>query len=112
MRFTRGRVVVAADPFGDAPRRPYVIVSDDTHPFPGRQYIALGISTKQYSESIPLADSFVEGELTRESFVSPWAVVSLRASHIDRAVAQVSTDLTGKATRRMVAYAGYRPTDQ
>ena len=112
MRFERGRVVVAVDPYGDAPRRPYVIVSDGTHPFPGRQYIALGISTKEYRESIPLAGAFVEGELTRESFVSPWAVVSLRASHIDRAVAQVSTELIDKATRQMAAYAGYRPTDQ
>jgi len=112
MRYGRGYVVVAADPFGDTPRRPYVIVSDDTHPFAGRQYIALGISTKQYSESIPLADAFVEGELNRESFVSPWAVVSLRVSYIDRAVAQVSTKLTDKATRQMAAYTGSQPADQ
>jgi hypothetical protein len=112
MRYIRGRVVVAVDPYGDAPRRPYVIVSDDTHPFAGRQYIALGISTKEYSESIPLAGTFVEGKLTRESFVSTWAVVSLRASHIDRAVAQVSTDLTNKATRKMAAYTGSQLADQ
>ena len=109
MTYERGYVVVAADPLGDTPRRPYVIVSDDSHPFAGRQYIALGISTQEYSESIPLADEFVEGELNRESFVSPWAVVSLRTTHIDRAVAQVSTEFADEATKQMAAYAGYRP---
>ncbi|ERH01873.1 MAG: hypothetical protein J07HN6_01432 [Halonotius sp. J07HN6] len=111
MRYERGYVVVAADPLGDTPRRPYVIVSDDSHPFAGRQYIALGISTQGYEASIPLAGSFIEGELNRDSFVSPWAVVSLRTTHIDRAVAQVSTAVTDRATQQMAAYAGYHPTE-
>jgi len=112
MRYGRGYVVIAADPFGNTPRRPYLIVSDGTHPFAGQQYIALGISTKQYADSLSLADAFVEGGLTRESFVSPWAVVSLRANQIERAVAQVSTTLTNTATRHMAGYAGYEPTDK
>ncbi len=66
---------------------------------------------KEYEASIPLADSFIEGELNRESFVSPWAVVSLRTTHIDRAVAQVSTAVTDRATQQMAAYAGYHPTE-
>lgn len=111
MRYERGYVVVAVDPLGDTPRRPYLVVSDDSHPFAGRQYIALGISTQEYNESIPIAGEFVEGELNRESFVSPWAVVSLRNNHIERAVAQLSTELTTEATKQMAAYAGYRPTE-
>jgi len=111
MKYERGYVVVAADPLGDTPRRPYVIISDDSHPFAGRQYIALGISTQEYSESIPLAGEFIEGELNRESFVSPWAVVSLRTSHIERVVAQLSAELTDNATQQLAAYAGYHPTE-
>ena len=112
MRYERGSVVVAADPFGNAPRRPYLILSDETHPFPGRQYIAVGITTKEYSESIPLADAFVDGELTRESFVSPWAVVSLRDSQIERAVAKISEPITHKAKQQMAAFAGNRSSDE
>ena len=110
MRYERG-YVVAADPLGDTPRRPYLLVSDDSHPFAGRQYIALGISTQEYSESIPLAGEFVEAELNRASFVSPWAVVSLRTTHIERVVAQLSTELTNKAAQQMAAYAGYHATE-
>jgi hypothetical protein len=65
------------DPFGNTPRRPYLILSDQSHPFAGSQYIAVGITTTEYDESIPLADSFVRGSLDRESLVSPGAVVSL-----------------------------------
>jgi len=109
MRYDRGYVVVAADPFGNTPRRPYLLVSDESHPFAGRQYIALGISTQEYAESTPIGDAFIEGELNRDSFVSPWAVVSLRATHIDRAVAQVSIAFVDDVTKQMAAYAGYRP---
>ncbi|AWB28014.1 hypothetical protein [Halococcoides cellulosivorans] len=102
--YRRGTVVVAADPFGTTPRRPYLVVSDDTHPFAGEQCIAVGISTKSYDESIPLADAFVEGRLDRESFVAPWAVVSLRDATIDRAVARVSEAVTDATVRRMAGY--------
>ena len=84
----RGVIVVADDPFGETPRRPYLIVSGNDHPFAGEQYIALGITTKEYSASLSLADAFETGTLTRPSSVSPWAVVSLLATDIDRAVAR------------------------
>jgi hypothetical protein len=102
--YERGTIVVASDPFGNTPRRPYLLVSDETHPFTGEQYIAVGISTKAYDESIPLADSFTSGELTRESFVSPWAVVSLLESDIERAVAQVETPVTDEVIKQLTAY--------
>lgn len=102
--YERGTVVVASDPFGNTPRRPYLLVSDETHPFAGEQYIAVGISTKEYDDSIPLAGSFTTGELTRESFVSPWAVVSLLESDIERAVAQVEETLTDEIAKRLTAY--------
>ena len=104
--YRRGTIVVASDPFGETPRRPYLIVSDETHPFVGEQYIAIGISTKRYDESIPIADEIVEGALDRESFVAPWAVVSLRETNVERAVARVSKSVTETAVRRMAGFTG------
>jgi hypothetical protein len=104
--YERGVIVVAADPFGNTPRRPYLIVSDERHPFAGNQYIALGITTKEYSENIPLKDAFVEGQLARESYVSPWAVVSLQDVDIDRAVARLTDELTEQAIERLGHYTG------
>jgi mRNA-degrading endonuclease toxin of MazEF toxin-antitoxin module len=81
MQPERGDVVRSADPFklGDDRQRPWLIVSNDTHPFDSEQYIAVAISTKEYSDSIALSDELWEvGGVPRQSFVSPWAVHSPR----------------------------------
>lgn len=104
MTYPRGTVVVAADPFGQTPRRPYLVLSDDDHPFVDEQYIALGISTKEYDESLSVAGAFEQGELSRPSFVSPWAVVSLSASDVDRAVARLMESFTDECSERLVEY--------
>lgn len=100
----RGVIVVADDPFGETPRRPYLIVSGENHPFAGEQYIALGITTKDYPESRPLEDAYESGTLTRPSFVSPWAVVSLLATDIDRAVARVTSEFVDLAAEELTTY--------
>jgi mRNA-degrading endonuclease toxin of MazEF toxin-antitoxin module len=82
MQPERGDVVRSADPFkfGDDRQRPWLIVNNDSHPFDGEQYIAVAISTKEYSDSIPLsADVWEVGGVPRQSFVSPWAVHSPRS---------------------------------
>lgn len=107
----RGSVVVAADPYGHTPRRPYLILSDEAHPFAGEQYIAAGITTKEYPPSISLEGQFVEGGLSEQSFVSPWAVVSLREADIERAVAIVDQTVTRAAAGQLARFVGYESTD-
>lgn len=89
----RGSIVVASDPYGHTPRRPYLILSDEAHP------------------SISLEGRFVEGDLSEQSFVSPWAVVSLREADIERAVAIVDQTVTRTVAEQMVRFVGYDPTD-
>ena len=107
----RGSIVVASDPYGHTPRRPYLILSDATHPFAGEQYIAAGITTKEYPPSISLEGGFVEGGLSERSFVSPWAVVSLREPDIERAVAIVNQTVTRAVAQQIARFVGYGPTD-
>ena len=82
MQPTRGDVVRSADPFkqGTDRQRPWLVVSTDSHPFDGEQYIAVAISTKEYDASIPITpDCWTVGGVPRDSFVSPWAVHSPRS---------------------------------
>lgn len=81
MRVERGDVVPSSDPFktGRSRQRPWLIISDDRHPFAAEQTIALAVSTKEYDESIPLTeDSWLVGGVPEASFVAPWAVHSPR----------------------------------
>jgi hypothetical protein len=107
----RGSIVVASDPYGHTPRRPYLIVSDETHPFAGEQYITAGLTTKEYPPSVSLGGRFVEGGLSERSFVSPWAVVSLRETDIERAVAIVDQTVMKTAAEQIARFVGYAPAD-
>ena len=102
--YERGVIVVAADRSGHTPRRPYLIISGPNHPFAGEQYIALGITTKEYPASLALANAFEIGALDRESFVSPWAVVSLMDGDIERVVARVTEEFTDTAAAHQTQY--------
>lgn len=102
--FEPGTIVVATDPYGNTPRRPYLVVSDESHPFAGTQSIALAITTKSHSENLPLEGEFEVGRLNRPSFVSPWAVVSLMDVDVDRVVARLSREFIEEAAARTSNY--------
>ena len=81
MRPERGDVVRSSDPFksGADTQRPWLIVNNESHPFGEEQFVAVAISTKEYSDSLALEPVVWEtGGVPRESFVSPWAIHSPR----------------------------------
>jgi hypothetical protein len=78
-------VVRSSDPFelGSDKQRPWLILSDERHPFDDEQFIAIAISRKEYEPSIPLADAVWEtGGVPEESFVAPWSVHSPRIEDV------------------------------
>lgn len=86
MPYTRGDVVRSTDPFkyGTEHQRPWLVINNDRHPFAGEQYVAVAITTKSYTPSIPLDDPVWEiGGVPEDSYVSPWAVHSPRDEDID-----------------------------
>lgn len=104
MSYGQGDVVVAADPFGHAPRRPYLVVSNVARPFQGEDYLVAGITTTEREEAIPLADEFDAGGLDRESYVSPWTVLTLRNDHVSKRVAVVTRAVLTETARSIAKY--------
>ena len=81
MQPERGDVVRSVDPFklGEDSQRPWLIVSNDSHPFGDEQFVTVAISTKEYGDSISLKPGvWTVGGVPRQSYVSPWAVRSPR----------------------------------
>lgn len=107
----RGAVIEYPALFGfDSYPRPYVIVSDDSHPFYGEEYIGLAVTTTQLDPAMPIDDdSWVRGGLPKRSFIKPWqptllkrddiddAFGVLRSSVVDRAVAELTTIVGGSS---------------
>lgn len=85
MAYPQGGVVLAHDPFGDSSNRPYLLLSDDRHPFHGQEYIAAVVTTTARERAIHLeADSFEDGSLPltdRMGRTSPSGSVTRRTLH-------------------------------
>ena len=104
MSYGQGDVVVASDPFGHAPRRPYLVVSNASRPFQGEDYLVSGITTTRREGAIPLEDEFDAGGLDRESYVSPWTVLTIRGDHVSKRVAVVSDQVVADTARSITSY--------
>lgn len=75
----RGAVVNGPDLFGDHDYRPYVRLSDETHPFSTEEALYAAVTSTQREAAIQLTVAdFSTGGLPRESYVNPWTIVSIR----------------------------------
>ncbi|MFB6158123.1 MAG: type II toxin-antitoxin system PemK/MazF family toxin [Candidatus Nanohalobium sp.] len=59
-------------------RRPFVVISNENHPFHEECLVVL-ITTTEREEAIPLPEEkFRKGKLPKESYASPWTVTTLK----------------------------------
>lgn len=105
MTYRQGAVVVGRDPFGDSDARPYLVLSDEAHPFAGEEYLAALVTTTEREPAVPLDGEYVEGELPYESFVNPWNVLTLKDTAVRKRVAHVSESVVSTTADRMYEYA-------
>lgn len=110
MSYGQGDVVVAADPFGHAPRRPYLVVSNQTRPFQGEEYLVAGITTTDRGDAVPLAGEFDDGGLQRESYVAPWTVLTIRNDHVSKRVAVASERVVAETASSIAGYVEPEPS--
>lgn len=90
MAHSQGAVVVGTDPFGGNQTRPYLVLSNSTHPFHGEEYLAALVTTTERNTAVPLAGEYVEGRLPYESYVNPWNLLTLKNTAVEKRVAQAS----------------------
>jgi len=102
MAYSRGAVVKGPDLFGEASFRPYLCLSDGTHPFADEEALYAAITTTRRAVAVELTDEdFVTGGLPRESYVNPWTVVSIRHADIldkEGHLTETTTDTIAEAS--------------
>lgn len=103
--YVRGDVVKGPDLLADHDFRPYVCLSDETHPFSDEEALYAAATTTRRSVAIPLSDTdFETGGLPRETYVNPWTVITIR--HVD--MQHVEGKLIGATIENIAeAAAGY-----
>jgi mRNA-degrading endonuclease toxin of MazEF toxin-antitoxin module len=112
MAYSGGDVVKGPDLFGDHECRPYVCVSDDTHPFSDEEALCATVTTTRRSQAIPLlAEDFTSGGLPRESYVNPWTITSIRQADIADRHGQLIPETLRTIRAEAAGYLGVRTTD-
>jgi mRNA-degrading endonuclease toxin of MazEF toxin-antitoxin module len=105
MAYSQGAIVVAEDPFGNNPKRPYLLLSNDTVPFHGQEYVAAVITTTARTEAVELTDDrFERGRLPRTSYVSPWSVLTLKHWMITKQPAEATVETVDAVRQRLDTY--------
>lgn len=102
--YEQGRVVVATDPFGRGRHRPWIVVSNATHPFDDEECLAAAVTTTTRERAVALSGAFVEGGLPQVSYASPWAVMTLKHDSITHTTGRVSKGILVELARGIEGY--------
>ncbi len=103
--YERGDVVWHPAPFRDG-GRPYVVLSDDDHPFYGEEYVVVGVTTTERERAVALTSgTWAEGGAPKPSWASPWDVLTVKDATIsDRLgwLTRETTDEIATAVARLI----------
>ncbi|MCH7661490.1 MAG: hypothetical protein IH933_13215 [Euryarchaeota archaeon] len=82
--YSRGDVVKGPNPFSSDPVRPYVALSNDTHPFFRNETVYAAVTSTPRSEAIPITgENFESGGLPVDpSYASPWTILTFKHGDI------------------------------
>lgn len=107
--YERGSVVKGPDLFAEHDHRPYLCVSDESHPFSDEEALYVAITTTERAVAIPLLQhDFVTGGLPRESYANPWTVASIRHADISERLGQLTEEATDSIAEDVAGYIGIR----
>ena len=107
MSYDRGAVVKGPDLLADHDYRPYVCLSDDTHPFSDEEALYAAVTTTRRAVAIPLTDEdFTTGGLPRESYVNPWTIATIRHADIQHQEGRLTEATTATIAEEAAGYLG------
>jgi len=114
--YERGDVVFGHDPFNERPAaRPWLILSDEYHPFHGEQYGGVTLTSKSYhDEFLTIGDEdWIRGGMPAESAVVPWGIASPDHEDLDsdRYQGRLTPTYVDSVGRAATAYLGLDTAD-
>ena len=116
MRLATGDVVWHEAPFkrpqpdGSRPDRPWLIISNDNHPFQGTEYIVLGMTTNPRAEGLRVQQAdWRNGGTSTTSYISPWFAMTLKHADISYRIGTLQNSLVNNAVDELAARLGPDP---
>jgi mRNA-degrading endonuclease toxin of MazEF toxin-antitoxin module len=105
MKVSRGDVIVGPDFIGGNNRRPFVVISNECHPFSSEECLVVLITTTERDEALQLSEEkFEEGELPKKSFASPWTITTVKTSAVQEKMGKLNSDIMREISDQVMTY--------
>jgi mRNA-degrading endonuclease toxin of MazEF toxin-antitoxin module len=107
MEYPRGTIVKGPDVIGPHSARPWLVVSDESHPFSYGECLVAAVTTTARDRAVELSpERFASGSLPRQSSVSPWVVTTLKTAEIQTEMATVTPETVTGVAADIAEYVG------
>jgi mRNA-degrading endonuclease toxin of MazEF toxin-antitoxin module len=99
MAYEQGHVWWGPAPHKSGPSyRPWVIISDESHPFSHTECIALAMTTQEHAGSVAVPDSaWLEGGSDEDAYISPWYTTTIKHRDFDRHQGRLTASIVAEA---------------
>jgi hypothetical protein len=107
----RGAVVKGPALFGPHRYRPYVRLSEQSHPFSDEEALYAAVTTTERPAAVRLDEgAFRSGGLPRESYVNPWTIATVTHADIAGMEGQLTREWTDRIATETAGYMGLELT--
>lgn len=104
--YSRGEVVWGPEPFKSVVRpRPWVVLSNERHPFHGEEYLAATLTTTKRKEVIEIKEKhWIEGGAPKKSYVAPWVIITLKHGDVQEKIGKLKPDFLKRVVEDLKSY--------
>lgn len=106
MAVARGEVWWGPAPHKSSPAyRPWLVVSDSSHPFADEECIVVAMTTQGHPDGIAVPDeAWVRGGSEKDAYVSPWYVTTIKQRDLDNQQGKLAESLVGEVVEALHGY--------
>ncbi|KXA96036.1 hypothetical protein AKJ38_04040 [candidate division MSBL1 archaeon SCGC-AAA259I14] len=85
--------------------RPWVILSNEKHPFHGEEYLAATLTTTKRKEVVEIKkEHWIEGNAPKKSYVAPWVIITLKHGDIQEKIGKLKPGFLEKVVEDLKSY--------
>lgn len=106
MAYMQGEVWWGPAPHkADPAYRPWLLISDNSHPFANVECIAVGMTTQNHPDGIVVPDeAWVRGGSQKDAYISPWYVTTIKQRDLDNLQGELANSLVAVAVEAVHDY--------
>jgi len=92
----------------DSAYRPWLVVSDTSHPFSAEECIVVGMTTQNHPDGIAVPQKgWIRGGSNKQAYISPWYVTTIKQRDLDNQQGTLADSLVEAAIEALHGYTAH-----